>query len=191
MDLHEARAMLQSKSVEERERACDWLGDPAQQEALLELVTDSDPGVRRYAVWALGRTAPRTPELDAALVEALRDEDGEVRAIAADGVYVSGAECHDVAATLIPLLDDSRVGETRVFLALEAQPDSATAIPRAIDALVEQRPSAYAALRMLLKLNEDTAEIEKAVRCGLDHSNATVRSLARRWLASHGHSAEP
>ncbi len=186
MDVIEARRLLSEGSEREREQLCDVLcaDAPGNEALILALMGDSEAAVRRHATWAVANATVRSAPLASALVAALDDVDGEVRAIAVDGIRARAERAEGLPAKLLALMDDEAVGETRAFLALESLGSASdVAVPRAVDALTAARPSAYAAVRMLLALDVEGEDICAAAREGLSHPNPTVRSLAGRWLA--------
>jgi HEAT repeat protein len=192
---------LRSQDAEMRRSALRALGDigrPALPR-MLELLKDKNGQLRGYAAFVIdtivgrslrGRTGPEAKVIIAALTDALKDQEPEVREEAAQALRVFGTEGTSAIPALIELLKDARPevrgSAARAFgtigrkdkslvpaIAELLRDDESSVRRSATDALVELGPKAIPILLELLKHKDDR------LRRGAAHALGAMGSKAK------------
>ncbi len=103
-----------SRALESNDAQIRWrlalvlaqIGDPRVSSALVTLLTDKDPKVRRAAAFALGRIESADAKIDDRLLRAAVDADRETGLRAIESLARRGTRLEDVASALVPLPAD-------------------------------------------------------------------------------------
>jgi HEAT repeat protein len=174
---------LTAHSADVRRHACDHLqkhGGPDQTAALIELLGDSDSGVVKSAVRAIGRCG--ATEDAAALKPLLAASDGEIRVEAAAALAELGSSKGPAALERLALHEEPRVRRSAA-VAMGRLGDSVY-LPRLIELLEDETSVQRAALRALPQVvGRDIAADQATPPASLRESI----ELWQDWYRERGH----
>jgi cyclophilin family peptidyl-prolyl cis-trans isomerase len=180
------RALAGGPELRERTaEALGQIGNPRAVDALRGLALDSDPRVRRAAVFALGELEDEGGER--ALLPALRDPDREVGVLAVEALAKLGTPVARVDATLAALPADERWA--RLLPSLFRFDEDAT-VPLAEAGLAVADPALHARAAYALARNPRPAGAP-ALRRLVTDPDPWVRGWAARGLGRVGDGSDP
>jgi hypothetical protein len=108
-------------------------------EALTELARSKEPGDRWWAIKQLGNRAPKKTEAVPLLIEALADEDENVRYVATEGLSKFGKAAAEAVPKLTDLLrDPSAMVRSGAVLALKNMGEAAVPALPALSAVAQR-----------------------------------------------------
>lgn len=170
--------VLGDETPDVRRRAVRALGDigPEAIPALTLALRDEDPRIRKYAIWELGKIGP---EAVPALTELLRDGDPEIRRHA---VWALGDIGREGVPALIRALEDENpeVRWAAAWTLGEVGPKAAEAVPALIQTLRDEGPEVRRASAWALGAIgvRETAVVAALIQTLIADEDPTARRLA-------------
>jgi HEAT repeat protein len=169
---------VKSRGREEQAEVLRYLGKPGR-DALLKLLRDEDEELRRLAAYELLFTGA-SPEVAAALLDALNDLDGDVRRNAATWLHTGGVE----ARVAVPALTKRLLDPWPLVRAAAAKSlgdygaDARSAVPSLLDVLKDDDIARGDALRALRRIGVGREHVPAVVAI-LEGKGRGVREVLR------------
>ncbi len=181
---------LKSKDVATRIKAARSLGVGGEKAvpALIEALSDADPGVRLAAAQALGRIGPAAKDAAPALIKAIFDKDVTLRRAARSALRDLQAPSDIVIPVFVKMLEEAEPAEVIGVVSVLAE-EGERAVPAMVKALKHERACYWACL-VLAEMGEKAQAAVPDLIEVLKHKDSHVRLQALQALGKIGPAAK-